>query len=339
WCEQQSLMAAITAMAQLAGTRRLRDLDASAAEDEDAQLPVPKRTRCNDIAKVESGAGARVTAPVGTVKGSLHQTQCYTQNSTDARQTQYAASGSAALPACTTALLGYLDTSSYAAVRALLHGRLVATLGEQHAAGVADLILWRYHHEGWTSRDLECALYQTTLLGPTIASSIARPRNYLLNTPWSIARPRNYLLNTPWSDWTPPSQSEARFDSAHANRSARRPDRIAQRVSVHVCATPDPAGHGIVAFATVESCNASRHLILRRGVDILLNIPVDRLDVSLQSGPSDESGVVLLAHRSKCSTRPSEPHPRVFIKFVKDAGNQRLIKFLCMICVGLPPLV
>ena len=195
----------------------------------------------------------------------------------------------------------------------------------QHAAGVADLILWRYHHEGWTSRDLECALYQTTLLAPTMASSIARPRNY--------------LLNTPWSDWTPPSQSEARFDSAHANRSARRPDRIAQRVSVHVCATPDPAGHGIVAFATVESCNASRHLILRRGVDILLNIPVDRLDVSLQSGPSDESGVLLLAHRSTCSTRPSEPHPRVFIKFVKDAGNQRLIKFLCMICVGLPPLV
>ena len=320
----QSLMAAITAMAQLAGTRRLRDLDASAAEDKEAQLPVPKRARSNDIDEVLSGAGARVATPVGTEKGSLHQTQCYTQNSTDARQTQYAASGSTALPACTTALLGYLDTSSYAGVRALLHGRLVATLGEQHAAGVADLILWRYHHEGWTSRDLECALYQTTLLAPT------------------IARHRNYLLNTPWSNWTPPSQSEARLDSAHANRSARRPDRIAQRVSVHVCASPDPAGHGIVAFATVEGaegCNASRHLVLRRGVDILLNIPVDRLDVSLQSGPSDESGVVLLAHRSTCSTRPSKPHPRVFIKFVKDAGNQRLIKFLCMICVGLPPLV
>ena len=328
-------MAAITAMAQLAGTRRLRDLDASAAEDKEAQQPVPKRARSNDVEEVESGAGARVAAPVGTEKGSLHQTQCYTQNSTDARQTQYAASGSTALPACTTALLGSRDTSSYAAVRAQLHVRLVAALGEQHAAGVADLILWRYHHEGWTSQDLECALYQTTLLAPT------------------LARPRNYLLNTPWSNWTPPSQSEARFDSAHANRSARRPDRIAQRVSVHVCATPDPAGHGIVAFATVESCNARRHLILRRGVDILLNISVDRLDVSLQSGPSDESGVVLLAHRSTCSIRPkctggldtvasaenSKPHPRVFIKFVKDADKQRLIKFLCMIHVGLPPLV
>ena len=309
------------------GTKRTRDLDASAAEDKEAQQPVPKRARSNDVEEVESGAGARVAAPVCTVKSILHQTQT--------RQTKYAESGSAALPACTTALLGSRDTSSYAAVRAQLHVRLVAALGEQHAAGVADLILWRYHHEGWTSQDLECALYQTTLLAPT------------------LARPRNYLLNTPWSNWTPPSQSEARFDSAHANRSARRPDRIAQRVSVHVCATPDPAGHGIVAFATVESCNARRHLILRRGVDILLNIPVDRLDVSLQSSPSDESGVVLLAHRSTCSIQPkctggldtvasaenSKPHPRVFIKFVKDADKQRLIKFLCMIHVGLPPLV
>lgn len=176
--------------------------------------------------------------------------------------------------------------------------------------------------ELWTAEDIHAATLQALLL--TYKSTTDACDKYGFRYVESASE--DYVHNCPWNDWNPPSKARLPTPTH---------DAVQDRVRVIICASLDlvpcdfvfrarrheDAAHKnfIIAFASVEqSSNGPRVLCLRRGNDVLANIPLDTIRCNF-----GERSVQLLPKARELSVKT----PEVYLKFESDG---RLSKFRAM---------
>ena len=173
---------------------------------------------------------------------------------------------------------------------------------------VHDKIGERSSQEGWTPSDCVAAALQASLLSyqPQADDTLDHQSHIEL---------QRYMCAA-WENWTPPSLSRKRTQTAaaHSSEASR-----GQRVRVHLSASSDAPLHvAVIAFASVEKDRFGEPcLSLRRGAAVLACLPLVSLQCELVGKrmvallPTDSQGVL----------------PRVFLRF---GDSDRLHKF-CML--------
>jgi hypothetical protein len=181
----------------------------------------------------------------------------------------------------------------------------------------ADAIERRCVAENWTAGDLAAAVYQCALL--SYRSAADAEQTY--GEGYVKSGPEDYAHNCPWNDWTPPSQSQALFTQATANK---KPEAIDLRVRVRVGSSSAPESATAIAFASVETNSRGNScLVVRRGADVLSSMAI----ATLHADAVSPKLVVLTATPKKGAT-PAAPLCLTF------EDKKRLLKFCNMVLAG-----
>jgi len=162
------------------------------------------------------------------------------------------------------------------------------------AEAITRAVIARIGAEAWDAGDVHAAFLQATLLSYKSAA-VGRSVKERAQSPWDqmwnldgsryiASSPTDYAHNCPWNDWTPPSEARRRATAAKATN----PATGLARIRVKICRAPDSHRRGekmVVAFASIEVCDSGvKALVLRRGSETLLAIPLHRTRVAQREG-------------------------------------------------------
>ena len=191
-----------------------------------------------------------------------------------------------------------------------------------------DAIERRYRAEDWTAHDLFASLLQCSLLSYRSHESYAErfgdlDRTDVQGPRYVNSAPEEYVHNCPWNDWTPPSQSQALFERAQANR---KQEPIDLRVRVRVSGQPAPVRDTQVAFASIETnAQGKPSVVVRRGATVLAAMAISTLHAE------GVSGNVLQVVLTSTPKNAAAPTASLCLTFEDKA---RFLKFYDMVKAG-----
>lgn len=155
-----------------------------------------------------------------------------------------------------------------------------AAMGFLGCTDTVEMIMERAARESWTPADMVAAHLQTSLLSYRSPSDAAT--KYGLR--YIDSAPEDYANNTPWNNWTPPSASRRLFEAAQAREIQ---GLFEQRFRVSLCLARENFEKSVIAFATVQiNKDGKWALCLRRGGDILVDVPLDA--ICIQREPTSD---------------------------------------------------